>query len=325
MERTLLLAAVFLAVSAVFSMLGLGGGILYVPILLFAGYPFREAPALSLVLIAVTSATALFTYWRHGRVDWRLALVIDPPTDVAAFLGGWWCGAVPEAVLRGLLAAVLLVAGGLMLRGGVERQGERGRAGRGGAAGPGRRAGTPGRAGEGTGSGGAGGTGKAADAATRRAGAGSAGSRRPAPGEGGGPGRDRWWLWRRRHGDEEYAVNLPLVLPATALIGLLSGMLGITGGILKLPIMVLLCGVPMDIAVGTSTAMVALTALSGLAGHVLHGPVAWGTAGTFAAAALAGGFVGSRVSLRLDRRRLRRIFGLILWAVAARLLLGGAG
>ena len=46
----------------------------------------------------------------------------------------------------------------------------------------------------------------------------------------------------------------------TAGIGILSGMLGITGGVIKLPLMVLFCGVPMEIAVATSTVMVAATA-----------------------------------------------------------------
>lgn len=264
------LGVVFLLVSAVFAMVGLGGGILYVPILLFAGYGMREAPAISLVLIVATSVTALWTYWRSGRVDWKLALVIDPPTDVMAFVGGYASGLVPERLLLGVLAAVLVVAGLLMLRGNA-------RGGPGGA--------RP---------------------------AGGTGARRS-------PGRSGRWWWHRRFRGDEYAVHLPLVLSVTAAVGLLSGMLGITGGILKLPVMVLLCGVPMDVAVGTSTAMVALTAACGLAGHAIRGPVDWRVALLLALAALAGGLLGSRVSLGVDRGRLRRLFGVLLLLVAARL------
>ncbi len=263
MVGLMLLGLVFLAVSALFSMIGMGGGILYVPVLLFAGTPVREAPAISLVLIVATSVPALWTFWRSGRVDWKLALVIDPPTDVMAFVGGVASGLVPERVLLGILAAVLVLAGLLMLRGGASAGGTA----------PGNRA------------------------------------------------RGRWW-WRRRFRGEEYAVHVPLVLLVTASVGLLSGMLGITGGILKLPVMVLLCGVPMDVAVGTSTAMVAVTAACGLAGHALHGPVNWRVALLLAIAAIAGGLLGSRVSLRVDRARLRRVFGVVLFLVAARLLFG---
>jgi uncharacterized membrane protein YfcA len=110
MGQTLVLALVFFAISTLFSMIGMGGGILYVPILLFAGFTFKQAPAISLILISATSLAALFTFWRNRRVDWKLALVIDPPTDVMAFVGGYFSALVPEAVLRGILVAVLLVA-----------------------------------------------------------------------------------------------------------------------------------------------------------------------------------------------------------------------
>jgi len=67
---------------------GMGGGILCVPILLFAGFSIKEAPVTSLILIVATSAASLLTFWRKHKVDWKLALVIDPPTDMMAFVGG---------------------------------------------------------------------------------------------------------------------------------------------------------------------------------------------------------------------------------------------
>ena len=258
MGQTLILALVFLAISTLFSMIGMGGGILYVPILLFAGFTFKQAPAISLILISATSLAALFTFWRNRRVDWKLALVIDPPTDIMAFVGGYFSALVPEPVLRGILVAVLMVAGTLMLKGG---------------------AGKP--------------------VATSRP--------------------RGWWYWHREFNGESYVVNLPLVLTATALIGILSGMLGITGGIIKLPIMVLLCGVPMDIAVATSTVMVAVTALSGLYGQALNQAVDWRIGLVLAGAAVIGGLVGSRVSLNLDKKRLKRIFGVVVWLIALKM------
>ncbi len=95
-------------------MLGMGGGILYVPILLFAGFSIKQAPSISLILIAATSMAALVTYWRNHRVDWRLALVIDPPTDLMAFVGGYLSTSLPASFLRALLAVILLSAGVLM-------------------------------------------------------------------------------------------------------------------------------------------------------------------------------------------------------------------
>lgn len=260
MEQLLLLALVFFVISTIFSMIGMGGGILYVPILLFTGFSIKQAPAVSLILIVATSAAALFTFWRNRKVDWKLALVIDPPTDVMAFVGGYFSALVPEPVLKGILAGVLVIAGTLMLKNGTPR---------------------------------------ADDKAPAR----------------------KWWYWYRRFNGAEYSVNLPLVLTATALIGVLSGMIGITGGIIKLPIMVLLCGVPMDIAVATSTVMVAVTATSGLVGHAIHGAVQWHVGLALAAAAVAGGLLGSKISISADKTRLKRLFGIVVLLVALRLVI----
>ncbi|NIA12534.1 MAG: TSUP family transporter [Nitrospiraceae bacterium] len=261
MEQLALLAVVFFGVSTVFSLIGMGGGILYVPILLFAGFSIKEAPSISLILILATSLSALFTFWKNKKVDWKLAAVIDPPTDIMAFVGGYFSAMVPGVYLKGLLAVVLMIAGTLMLL-------------------------------------------------------------RQDPSRARTPAATRWWVWRRHFDGNDYSVNLPVVLTATALIGVLSGMLGITGGIIKLPIMVLLCGVPMDIAVATSTVMVAVTALSGLIGHTAGGTVDWRVGLVLAVGAVVGGVLGSRISLKTNKAILKRLFGVAVWAIALRLLVG---
>ncbi len=257
--KLIVLAAVFFIISTVFSMIGMGGGILYVPILLFAGFTFKQAPALSLILILATSTAALFSFWRNKKVDWKLALLIDPPTDIMAFAGGYFSTLIPESVLKACLGCVLAAAGILMLK---------------------------------------------------KIGAGRYDLQSL-----------KWYHWHRQFNDAEYHVNVPLVLTATGAIGIISGMLGITGGIIKLPIMVLLCGVPMDIAVGTSTVMVAVTAMCGLAGHAVNEQVAWTTGIVMAAAAVAGGLVGSRISLRADKARLKHIFGTVVLLIAFKFLI----
>ena len=76
----------------------------------------------------------------------------------------------------------------------------------------------------------------------------------------------------------------------------------------------------MDIAVATSTVMVAVTALSGLAGHAVSGQVDWRVGLVLALAAGAGGLLGGRISLSLDKARVKRIFGMVVLLVAARLV-----
>lgn len=258
MEKLLILAGVFFVVSTVFSMLGMGGGIMYVPILLFAGYTMETAPGISLILILATSLAALFTFSKKNMVDWKLALVIDPPTDIMAFVGGYFSAMVPDSILRGILAGILVIAGILMIK--QKKTGE---------------------------------------AKT---------------------GKQGWWYWHRTFNGEEYTVNIPLVLTATALIGILSGMLGITGGIIKLPIMVLLCGVPMGIAVATSTVMVAVTALCGVSGHALNGGVDWKTGAILAVAAVVAGTIGSHISVKMKKEKLKRIFGIGVLVIAGKII-----
>ncbi len=262
MQQTIILAIVFFIISTFFSMVGMGGGILYVPILLFAGFTFQQAPAISLMLITATSISALSTFWHNKKVDWKLALVIDPPTDIMAFVGGYFSTLIPEPVLHSILVVVLMIAATLMLTNKTKTEPH-----------------------------------------TLQ--------------------KEHWWLWHRHFNNINYTVNLPLVLTATALIGILSGMIGITGGIIKLPIMVLLCGVPMDIAIATSTVMVAVTALFGLAGHAMNNtsPLDWHTGIILGIAAVAGGSLGSKISISIKKSKSKKGFGILVWIIAIRMLI----
>ncbi len=132
-----------------------------------------------------------------------------------------------------------------------------------------------------------------------------------------GPARTGFSYWTRTRGDDTYSVNWVATIPLMGAAGLVSGMLGVGGGLLKVPLMVLVCRIPMKIAVGTSSLMVGLTALTGLAGHAAAGHFDPGLALPLAAAGFLGAQVGSRVSLSVDRRHLKRAFGLLLVVIAA--------
>jgi len=132
--------------------------------------------------------------------------------------------------------------------------------------------------------------------------------------------KKRWFHWQRRCKNEVYSVNLLLALPLTATAGFLAGLLGIGGGIFKVPLMVLLCNVPMKTAVATSSLMVGVTGATGFLGHLLKGhfDVRWGM--ILGCTAFLGGMVGPRISIRLNRSLLRKIFavailGIGLWLI----------
>ncbi|MCD6288076.1 MAG: sulfite exporter TauE/SafE family protein, partial [Candidatus Hydrogenedentes bacterium] len=114
-----------------------------------------------------------------------------------------------------------------------------------------------------------------------------------------------------------YVVNLWLAIPITAAVGLAAGAVGISGGSFKVPLMVLLCGVPMRVAVGTSSAMVAATALMGFIGHTANGNFNPAWAIPLACIAVAGGLVGGKIALRTDPARLKKLFAFSTLAAAA--------
>lgn len=122
--------------------------------------------------------------------------------------------------------------------------------------------------------------------------------------------------WNRQLGDEHYCVNLAVALPISFAAGAVSGLVGVGGGILKVPMMVLLFGIPMQIAVGSSAFMVGLTAAGGFAGHVAAGHWDWRTSLVLAVAVFAGAQIGARLSLGIDRKKLKRGFGVFLLLVA---------
>jgi hypothetical protein len=123
-------------------------------------------------------------------------------------------------------------------------------------------------------------------------------------------------FWRRKFGSDQYTVNLWLTLPITAAAGVVAGMTGISCGSFKVPLMALVCGVPMGVAVGTSAAMVAATALMGLLGHAAAGDFTMAWAGPVGIAAIAGGLAGAKVSLKTKTETLKKVFAYTTFAAA---------
>ncbi len=128
--------------------------------------------------------------------------------------------------------------------------------------------------------------------------------------------------WLRTVGAHTYVVRLPWLMPVTAVAGFIAGMIGISGGIFKMPAMVLLGGVPMRIAIGTSSFMVALTALGGLSGHLVTGSFDILAALPLAAAAFVGGRLGSSLSVRVRPSTLRTYFAVLLVLIAIWMIVG---
>jgi len=101
--------------------------------------------------------------------------------------------------------------------------------------------------------------------------------------------------------------------------GVLSGSLGIGGGVLLVPSLVLLRGVPQKVAQATSLVMVSVTALAATTVYLLGGRVAWSAVPFLVAGGLVGVQAGTALVVRVRSRWLQIAFSALLILVAARL------
>jgi hypothetical protein len=124
------------------------------------------------------------------------------------------------------------------------------------------------------------------------------------------------WIWQHTWGGNTYQLDLRLMIPIMLAVGILTSMVGIGGGALKVPLMVLLFGIPVPIAIGSSAFMVGLTAAAGLLGYISVGHFNWVAALLLAIPVFIGGQIGSRLSIHLDAQHLEKWFGVFILMVA---------
>ena len=103
-------------------------------------------------------------------------------------------------------------------------------------------------------------------------------------------------------------------------VGFISGLLGIGGGIFVVPFMVYLLGFPAVIAAGSSTVVVAISSIAGILGHLTTHPFNLTLISLMGLAVLIGANLGARVSLKINTCLLKSGMGLIMWVLAAQIL-----
>jgi uncharacterized membrane protein YfcA len=261
MIRVLIASLVVFMIAVPSTMAGRGGGNFYVPALVAAGQSMHQAATTGQFVLLLTACAGMLVFEKQKLVDWKLALMIDPPTDVMALAGGYLAHLASGIALKLVLAGLLVLAGFLMLM-------------------------------------------KVRDRPISR--------------------KRRFGFWQRHFAGHEYVVNLWLAIPITAATGVAAGAVGISGGSFKVPLMVLLCGVPMRIAVATSSAMVAATALMGFIGHAAGGDFQPNWAVPIACAGMVGGLIGAKLALRAKSRNLKHLFAWTTLAAAAFMMANAA-
>jgi uncharacterized membrane protein YfcA len=97
-------------------------------------------------------------------------------------------------------------------------------------------------------------------------------------------------------------------------------MLGVGGGIVKVPLMHLGMGVPLRVSTATSNLMVGITAAASAVIYLIHGEVDPYVAGPTAVGVFLGASLGSRIAPRIDLRILRLLFVAVLLVTAVQMV-----
>lgn len=111
------------------------------------------------------------------------------------------------------------------------------------------------------------------------------------------------------------------LIPVAIGVGLLTGLVGVGGGFLIVPALVLLGRVPIKLAIGTSLLVIAMNCVAGIVGYLGHVAIPWDVVSLFTVVAIAGLFAGSHLVGLVSPASLRRGFAVLLMCVGTFVLL----
>ncbi|MEO8208246.1 MAG: sulfite exporter TauE/SafE family protein, partial [Chloroflexota bacterium] len=269
------------------SLLGLGGGLLAVPLLTLGfGLPLREAVGVSLVLVIVTSSASAGVFLERRAANLRLGMTLELFTALGALAGGLVAFLLDERTLAGLFALLLGYVAFTMIRprqtsAAVPRHG-------GSAAPPAARFGQPAHA-------------SAPDSGTRRS-------------------------FVESLGGPDYTVRrLGPAVAGSVGAGIASALFGIGGGLIKVPVLHVVMGAPLRVATATSNLMIGITASTSAWIYLIRGEINPYATAPMALGVFVGASIGSRIAPRVDLRLLRWIFTAVLLYTAVEMLRRASG
>ena len=279
MTPQFILMALIVALSSGFlgALLGLGGGVIMVPLLVFIlDVPIHLAAGASIVAVVATSSVSASVYVRDEITNMRLGMFLEMATTLGAVTGASIMVGISESILRTTFALSLLYAAVIMWY------------------------------------------------------------QMRNSGRSWVPMENDWLANKLNLGSNyfdsargetiDYGVSrsFPTFI-ISYIAGVISGLLGIGGGGVKVPAMNVISSVPMKAAVATSNFMIGVTASASALVYIRNGfcdgfitaPVVLGT--------LIGSFIGAKVALRVRGVVLKKIFIVILLILGIRMLASGVG
>ena len=262
------------------SLLGLGGGILIVPLLTLAfGLPLLTAVGISLICVIVTSSAAAGVFLERRVANLRLGMTLELFTACGAMVGGLVAFLLPERLIEGLFTVLLVYVAVTMIR---RRDAPRSRP---------------------------------AEVAV-----GESSVVTPVAAPGPEPEPAPRAFIDQLSGPDYRVRRLGFGVIGSVFAGIASALLGIGGGLIKVPVMHVIMGVPLRVATATSNLMIGITASASAIIYLLRGGIDPYAAAPTAIGVFIGASVGSRIASRIDLRVLRGLFVAILLYTAWQML-----
>ncbi|MCK5594854.1 sulfite exporter TauE/SafE family protein [bacterium] len=237
------LAGIFVGVGS--GLLGIGGGSILVPVLLFVfRLSIKEAIGTSLCIIVFTAVSAIIVHWKEKQVHLKLAVVMTLTGVIGAQLGSYLNNITPDNIIKLIFTIVVVIFG--------------------------------------------------------------------------------FKMWIGTNNEEEkipitnntstssIKFNKLSALILGLIAGTASGLLGIGGALIVVPVMHIFLRIPMNICVGTSLFIVFFNSLSGAFGYIARGNTDLKLAILIAVGSVIAAPFGAKLSVNISRKKLRKIFAVVL-------------
>jgi hypothetical protein len=241
-----IVAIIIAAASFVFAMLGLGGGMVYVPVLNWAGFDMKEvAIPLGLLLNGLNTALVLIPFARKKLVDWKGGAVMAVTALVASPLGAMTTKYMPVQTLKIFFAAMVVAAALRTL-----------------------------------------------------------------------------WASKQAEPDEMMSMKKRSLIGffVGAFAGFVGGMLGLGGGFIIAPILMMM-GYKTKEAAATTAFVVTFSSISGYLGHVSQGQMNWGLTAIVVIAVIVGSQLGGRyMTQKAKSKQVKVIYAIVLLLIAIQMV-----
>ena len=247
-------------VGIVSAMVGLGGGFLVVPILVFFfNLNSHEAVGTSMVMVIFTAISSTFAYSRQKRIDYSVGLKLAMGTVPGALVGAYLTTLVSGKLLTAMFGAFLLFVAFQIARTGSNNN--------------------------------------ATNTGSERNIVDSKGVR------------------------FNYRARVAPGVPLSFLGGVVSGFFGVGGGTVLVPVMAMVVGMPMHVAIAGSMFIMCFTSVSGALTHLSLGNVVPEYALYLSIGIIFGTQIGAAAARRLKSQLLRKVFAASLIIIGIRMIL----